>query len=209
MDYTYTRRRKPKGPEAMPTIILSDTSYAKLQSVAKPFIDTEESAFCRVVDFYLEHNGAPGMNGATGPKVNGSGDNDPGALRLEPDSGKLTHTKLILAMVDGTTLDRPKWNSLMFAMHVMARKRLDSFEAVRKASHANLRPGRYEDDGYHYLAEADLSVQGVDANLACEHSFRLAKVLGVSLKVTFEWRDKAEAANPGQVGIIEWTPNGH
>jgi hypothetical protein len=78
---------------------------------------------------------------------------------------------------------------------------------VRKASHANLRSGRYEDDGYHYVDEADLSIQGVDANLACRHSFRLAKVLNVSLRITFEWREKDDAAHPGQIGIIEWNPN--
>jgi hypothetical protein len=95
----------------------------------------------------------------------------------------------------------------MNEMHIMARKRLGSYDAVRKASHANLRQGRYEENGYKYLPEADLSIQGVDANLACEHSFRLAKAMNISLKVTFEWRDKEDAAHPGQTGIIEWNPN--
>jgi hypothetical protein len=191
----------------MPTISLSDASYAKLQSVAKPFIDTEESAFGRVIDFYLEHNGTRPEHPRAFTNGNGRAETRDDSMRLSPESGKLTHTKILSATVDGTTAVRAKWNSLMFLMHVMARKRLGSYEAVRKVSQANLRSGRYEDDGYHYLAEADLSVQGVDANLACQHAFRLAKVLKVSLKVTFQWRDKEDAAYPGQTGIIEWDPN--
>ncbi len=90
----------------------------------------------------------------------------------------------------------------------MARKRLASCDAVRRASRANLRQGRYEENGYKYLPEADLSIQGVDANLACEHSFRLARARSISLKVPFEWRDKEDAAHPGQSGIIERNPSG-
>jgi hypothetical protein len=197
----------------MPTVTLSDTTYRKLQKAAKPFIDTEDSVCSRVLDFYFEHsteapvtNGAPSPNGALSPNGNGSGGSAGAALRLEPESRQLAHTKLISAAVDGTPLHRPKWNSLMNDLHIMARKRLGSFEAVQKASHANLRQGCYEENGYKYLPEADLSIQGVDANLACDHSFRLAKAMNVSLKVTFKWRDKEDAAHPRETGIVEWTP---
>lgn len=190
----------------MPTVTLSDSTYAKLQKAAKPFIDTEDSTCSRVLDFYLEHNGgAPGANGALSPNVDGS---EASVVRLDSESRQLLHTKLISATVDGTALHRPKWNSLMNDMHIMARKRLGSYDAVRRASRANLRQGRYEENGYKYLPEADLSIQGVDANLACEHSFRLARAMNISLKVTFEWRDKEDAAHPGQSGIIEWNPSG-
>ena len=194
----------------MPTVTLSDVTYAKLQKAAKPFIDTEDSVCCRVLDFYFEyHGGAPGTNGALSPNGNGSGGSAVAALRLDPESRQLLHTKLISATVDGTALNRPKWNSLMNDLHIMACKRLGSYEAVRKASHANLRQGRYEVNGYKYLPEGDLSIQGVDANLAWDHSFRLAKAMNISLKVTFEWRDKEDAAHPGETGMIEWTPDHH
>lgn len=189
----------------MPTVTVSDATYAKLQKAAKPFIDTEDSVCSRVLDFYFERNGG---NGALSPNVNGSGDSAVAAVRLHPESHQLAHTKLISATVDGTGLHRPKWNSLMNIMHIMARKQLGSYDAVRKASRANLRQGCYEENGYKYLPEADLSIQGVDANLACEHSFRLAKTMNIALKVMFEWRDKEDAAHPGQTGIIEWNPKG-
>src|SRR3954466_11974742 len=100
----------------MPTVNVSDVTYAKLQRAAKPFIDTEDSTCSRVLDFYLEHNaGLPGSNGALSTNVNGS---SAAAVRLDPDSGRLAHTKLISATVDGTSLHRPKWNSVMNDMHI-------------------------------------------------------------------------------------------
>lgn len=191
----------------MPTITLSDATYAKLQRAAKPFIDTEDSVCSRMLDYYFEHNDSvSGTNGAPSSKGDGSGGGSVVAVRLEPGSRQLAHTKLISAKVDGDALHRPKWNSLMNDLHIMARKRLGSFEAVRRASQANLRQGCYEENGYKFLPEADLSIQGVDANLACDHSFRLAKAMNVSLKVMFEWRDKEGAAHPGETGVIEWSP---
>jgi len=190
----------------MPTVTLSDATYSKLQKVAKPFIDTEDSACERVLDFYLQRNS---VNGDATLMVNGNGALAAEAIRLDPETHQLAHTRLLSATVDCNQLHRPKWNALMHQMHIMARKRLGTFEAVRKESQANLRQGRYEENGYKYIPEADLSIQGVDANHAWEHSLRLAKAMNVSLEATFEWRDKEEAAHPGQKGIIEWYPDNH
>lgn len=193
----------------MPTITISDATYAKLQRAAKPLVDTEDSVCSRVLDFYLQHSeDALGANGVASSNNNGSAGGSSAVLRLDPESRQLAHTKLLVAILDGNTLHRPKWNSLMDELHIMARKRLGSFDAVRRVSQANLRQGRYEEDGYKFLPEADLSIQGVDANLACAHSFCLAKAMNISLEVRFEWRDKEGAAHPGETGIIEWSPVG-
>ncbi|MCH9058157.1 MAG: hypothetical protein IIB55_05975, partial [Planctomycetes bacterium] len=70
----------------------------------------------------------------------------------------------------------------------------------------NLRRGRFKENGYRFLPEADFSIQGCDANKSCESAFRLAKVLSIPLRVTFEWREKEDAAHPGNAGAIEWSP---
>lgn len=188
----------------MPTITLSDTTYAKLKAAAEPFVDTEDSVTARALDFYLASKGSP-LNGHT----NGSGHTPAvkaGVVRLLVGTRELTHTRLLTAAVDGKPLHRPDWNSLLRDMHIMAWKRLGSFEAVRKASGANLRQGRYESDGYRYLPEADFSIQGCDSNHSCERAFNLAKAMNLSLGVTFMWRNKDEASHPGQMGQIEWQP---
>ncbi|MGE0295016.1 MAG: hypothetical protein AB7P97_21930 [Hyphomonadaceae bacterium] len=189
----------------MPTITLSDTTYAKLKAAAEPFVDTEDSVTARALDVYLASKGAP-MNG----HANGNGHAvaaKAGTVRLPVGTRELTHTRLLTATVDGKSLHRPDWNSLLRDMHIMARKQLGSFEAVRRASGANLRQGRFESDGYRYLPEADLSIQGCDSNHSCERAFNLAKAMNLPLSVTFEWRDKEEASHPGQTGLIEWQPD--
>jgi hypothetical protein len=165
----------------------------------------KDSVASRALDLLLERRGT--VNGAS---ANGNGHattNTNDVVTLRPGTRELTHTRLLSATVSGTVLPRPDWNSLLRDMHVMARKHLGSFEAVRKASGANLKQGRFEADGYRYIAEADLSIQGCDANHSCERAFNLAKAMNLPLSVSFRWREKDEAAHPGKTGLIEWIPS--
>jgi hypothetical protein len=184
-----------------PSITLSDETYAKLQALARPFVDSEESVISALADAELQRR-TGGRNGNGG----GSGREDQ-TLHLDPDShDNLTHTRLLSASIGGRPIHRPKWNGVLDYLHVLARQRLNSFDALRRASGANVREGRYEESGYRYLPEADLSIQGVDANLAWDHSLGLARTLDVPIQVRFEWRHKEGAARPGEVAILEWSP---
>ncbi len=182
-------------------VTLSDPTFAMLQALARPFVDTPESVIADLADEELKRR-------ATTPsrKPQGLATEDT-AIRLDADRHEsLTHAKLLSARFDGMDLHRPKWNGLLDHVHVVARQRLGSFEALQKISGAHLRPGRYEEDGFHYLADADLSIQGVDSNLAWSHSLGIARHLRVPLRVRFEWRHKDGAARPGQAAILEWSP---
>ncbi|MGH7587502.1 MAG: T4SS efffector SepA family protein [Gemmatimonadota bacterium] len=108
--------------------------------------------------------------------------------------------------VDGRPVHRPKWNGLLDYLHVLGHSTMGSFEALRRASGANLREGKYEESGFKYLPQADLSIQGVDANLAWDHSLRLARALQVPIEVTLQWRMKEGAARPGQRAALKWAP---
>lgn len=183
----------------MQSISLSDETFAKLQKLAKPFIDTPESVIIALADEELKRRVAtPDPNRRV---------MDEQVLRLDPDRHEsLTHARLISATVDTRALHRPKWNTLLDHLHVLARKRLGSFDALRRVSGAHLREGKYEDNGFHYLPDADLSVQGVDSNLAWDHALGLARQLRIPIQVRFEWRTKDGAARPGQTAILEWSP---
>ncbi|HPZ82157.1 MAG TPA: hypothetical protein PL064_01910 [Thermogutta sp.] len=183
----------------MPTITVSDATFEKIKSHAEPLVDDADSVISRLCDFYAAHKALNG-NGHAAAKQN--------TIPLPVGSDKLKHTRLLSAAVDGVELHHADWNSLMRHMHVMAKKRLGSFEAVRKATSANLRQGYFEENGYRYLSEVDFSIQGCDANKSCESAFRLAKAMNIPLRVTFCWREKEEAAYPGQTGVIEWSPEG-
>ena len=177
------------------SITLSDEAFAKLQKLARPLVDTPESVISALADDALKRRGAPDSRA------------DQQVPRLDPDKhDRLTHARLIAASVDGRALHRPKWNNLLDDLHLLARKRLGSFEAVRRVTGAHIREGKYEENGFHYLPDADLSIQGVDSNLAWEHSLGLARHLRIPIHVRFEWRAKDGAARPGQMAVLEWSP---
>ena len=183
-------------------IALSDETYAALQALARPFIDTEDSVIRALAEKELERRSAS----PDGRTVALSG--RPEVLRLEADAPEnLTHTRLRSARVAGEPLHRPKWNGLVDHMHVLALKHLGSLDEVRRVSSANLREGKYEQDGYKYLPEADFSIQGVDSNLAWSHSLRLARALQVPIELRLEWRNKDGAAHPGEQAVLEWSPS--
>lgn len=182
------------------SVALPDATTAKLAALARPFIDTSE---LHVIDKLADEELARRREMA--PAATNAA--QLGLRRLNPDrTESLTHTKVLSATINGVAVDRPKWNTLLNAMIVLGAKRLVSFDALKNACRANLRKGRYQKDGYQYLEELDLSVQGVDSNLAWDHSLRLARHLRVAINVQFEWRDKKDAAHPGEVGVLDWTP---
>lgn len=185
----------------MPIVTLSDSTFAKLQALAEPFTDTPESVILALAEAELARRGI---------RANGSGVHRPAlpdVLTINPDAHEnLTHTRLLAASVDRQPLHRPKWNELREHIHVLALRRLGSFDALRSASSANLRNGRYEQDGYRYVPDGDFSIQGVDANHAWDHSLELARRLHIPVEVMVEWRDKEGAALPGKRGVMKWTP---
>jgi hypothetical protein len=186
----------------MPMVTLSDASDAKLKLlVTDPFEDTRESLIAALIDAEVERRGVASNGNGRGNATNDH------AVRLDPDShDNLTFTRLISATVDGHPIHRPKWNSIMNHLHILGRKRLSSYDALRRASGANVREGKYEADGYKYLPEADVSIQGVAANLAWSHALRLARALRVPIEVTLEWRDDPGAARPGRRAKLQWAP---
>jgi hypothetical protein len=182
----------------MPTVILSEACDAKLKAlVTDPFEQTRETLIEALIDEAVKRKGNSPNGSAHAPNI----------LRQDADSHEsLDHTRVVSATVEGRELHRPKWNGLMTHLHVLGSKRLGSFGALKRVSRANLRHGKYENDGYKYLPDADLSIQGVSANVAWDHSLAVARALNVSIKVTFAWRDKQGAAHPGKTGILEWKP---
>lgn len=186
----------------MPKIVLSDEAFEELKSIAVPFVDTPESLTARLIHAeVLRRRGRANEKGYEQVLKNDD------ILRLNPISHEnLAHTRLISAAVDGQEMYRPKWNGLMARVHLLALQRLGSFDALRQASSARLRQGRFEEQGFKYLPGADISIQGVDANLAWDYSLKLARAIRVPITTVFEWRRKEGAVHPGRRGALEWHP---
>ena len=186
------------------TITISDETFSKLQALAQPLVDTIESVIITLADAELERMAVP-LNGNSRGGSGGSRESQ--VLRLNPDAHEnLTHARLVSATVDGRPIHKPKWNGVHGYLHILGRQRMGSFDALRQASGANLREGRYEENGYVYLPGADLSIQGVDANLAWDHCLGLARALEVKIQLRFEWRHKVGASRPGETAVLEWSP---
>ena len=184
----------------MPLAEISESTFAKLKHLAEPFVDTPESVIARLADAELLKRGAK-PNDRPGAPVGAD------VISLNVDSHEsLTFTRVLSATVGGQEIHRAKWNSILDQLHVVAFKRLGSFDAVRKVTSARIRPGRYEDDGYSYLPDANLSLQGVDANKAWDYSLGLVRALSLSITVEFEWRENDDAAHPGKRGVLHWQP---
>jgi hypothetical protein len=126
------------------------------------------------------------------------------ARRLERDWHSVcrTHTKVLNAAIDGTEVPKAKWNLLADEVIRRTMKHVGTVEKLQQICPANVVTGRKENDGYSYLPDVDISVQGQDANGACRTVVTAAQKLGLSLEITFMWRQKEGAAHPGETGRI-------
>jgi hypothetical protein len=62
--------------------------------------------------------------------------------------------------------------------------------------------GRKEDEGYRFMPEIGLSIQGQDANSAWRGARHIARQLGIPVETEFLWRHKEGAAFPGVTGRL-------
>jgi len=109
---------------------------------------------------------------------------------------------VVAASFDGKPVKPNNWKRLLETAIVAAYRKLDDFQNVRKLGAVNMVQGRKEDEGYHFLPEVDLSVQGQDANAAWRGVVFIAQNLKVPVEVSFLWRNKEGAEHPGKPGTM-------
>jgi hypothetical protein len=85
-----------------------------------------------------------------------------------------------------------------------AKKRAKSDDDLKRLILVNTAVGKKEDEGYRYLSDAHISVQGQDSNAAWKAVFYIAKQLGIPFEVIFTWRAKEGAAFPGVTGRFNY-----
>jgi hypothetical protein len=179
------------------SVELTPITFARLQAHAVPLVDTIESVINRLLDAYEARAGAPAS--ASG---DGNGGNDE-VRRFNPVAPPdLTHTRVMAIDLNGEPLARNEanWNGLLYAAVRLAKTRTKSAADLKKAVIANFVAGEKTDEGYRFLADIGLSVQGQDANGAWKAACHIAQHIGCPLKVMFVWRHKEGAAFPGVTG---------
>jgi len=175
-----------------PQIDLTQSTYADLQSLAEPFVDkTPEDVIVKLIHAY---------KGEKTP-ISPSGPKDYSGLVTN-----LGHSKVLSARLNGVQMEQPNWNRFLDHVILEAAKKLKNPRALKDLIVVNCVEGQKEDQGYHFLAAAGLSVQGQDSNGAWKGVAHLAAAMKFSIEVVFVWLDNPKAANPGQTGKLTVIP---
>jgi hypothetical protein len=175
-------------------------TFGRLQRHAVAFVDTPDTVINRALDA-LEQSTAAVSDEAHTPEPE---------RRIDPRMlPNLRHTKVLGAKIEGEEIARANWNLLVLEMLHRVMKRVGNFDKLRQLCPANIIKGRKEDDGYSYVADLDLSVQGQDANGACRTVVTAAQGLGIALEISFMWRQKEGAAHPGEMARIHFPGTTH
>ncbi|MGE0713854.1 MAG: hypothetical protein AB7P02_00295 [Alphaproteobacteria bacterium] len=182
----------------MPQIAIDNATYERLQRHAKPFVDTPDTVINLALDALDQLSSLP--TASNGSATESERRIDP---RLLPS---LTHAKVLDASIDGAPIPKANWNLLLDEALRRAMRHFGSFEDLRKLCPVNMVKGRKEDEGYSYLPDIDVSVQGQDANAACRTVVTAAQGLGIALDIGFMWRPKEGAAHPGERARIRIPP---
>jgi hypothetical protein len=175
-------------------IELSEATFARLQQHAVPFIDTPEIVIIRALDALEAGDEEPRT-----PK------SDVTSRTFNPAAApNLSHTSPRKVSIAGELLPKAEtyWNPIMYAVIVAAAEKGTSSEDLMDLLTCNAVHGEKEDNGFRYLPEAGISVQGQDANSAWKQTHRIASSIGIEVEVTFIWQDNPKAAMPGTVGSM-------
>ena len=181
----------------MPSVELSPQTFSRLQAHAVPLVDNIETVITRLIDFYESRDGAP-----VAAREDGTGGKIRQFSPVSPPS--LTHTKVLAIEFCGRPLDHRQvnWNGLLDAAVRVAKSSAQSAGELKRLVIIPLVEGKKEDEGYRYLTDVGISVQGQDANGAWKAAGHIAQKLGLQLTTTFVWREKEGAAFPGVIGRL-------
>lgn len=187
----------------MPVIRIPDPVFERLQTIAKPFVDTPATVIERLLDFYDSRTPKEAQAQSTVTHkdrsfVTVTTDFDP------HDPPSLKHTRVLKAEIGG--LEALGWNELVQMAHRQAAAKLKDTNSLRRATRSNIVIGQKETDGFHYISDINASIQNVDADKAWRNALHLAGNLRLSISAEFEWQEKVGAAMPGKRGRLVWDP---
>lgn len=180
---------------AQPTSVpLAPETIRRMQGHAEPLVDTFDTVVNRALDALDQ------LRGAVAPAQAGD------AVRtFNPAAApNLSYTTLKRAQVRDRILkpNETYWNSLLFAVIREAAKAKLSPIELRDLINANSAIGRKEDNGYRYLSDLDISVQGQDSNACWRAIHHIATVMNIPVKVEFTWQNNQNAAFPNTPGRL-------
>jgi hypothetical protein len=128
-----------------------------------------------------------------------------GVHQLDPrNPGDLRFTKIIEGRIGFE--EATGWSDLVKAGLRIAQSKGISFTELKRKLSLNMKTEPYDQDGFAWHSDLKLSIQGFDSKKAADNLYRLAMLMNEELDVRFYWKDKEEAAHPGEEGLIHWRP---
>jgi hypothetical protein len=181
----------------MPSVELSPQTFARLQTHAVPLVDNIETVISRLIDFYESRDGAP-----IGASANGDASKIRQFNPLSPPP--LAHTKILNVEFCGMALDhgQSNWNGLLNAAVRHAKAQAKSTKELKQLVIIPYVEGLKADEGYRFLPDVGISIQGQDSNGAWKAACHVAQKLNLPVSATFVWREKEGAAFPGVTGQL-------
>ncbi|MBA4013262.1 MAG: hypothetical protein C0481_15460 [Phenylobacterium sp.] len=171
-------------------VTLSDNLFARLQAHAVPLVDSIETVIARAVDALEQGNHPPAAASSSSRNFN------PAA------PPNLHHTTPKLIKLNGKTFPKNEtyWNYLMYACAREAAKQGLTADQVLALMVVPAVAGKKDDNGYKFLPEVGVSIQGQDANGAWKQAHKFAEALDFKLEVEFTWQNVEKAAMPNVTG---------
>lgn len=182
----------------MPVIRLNDVTFANLGTLKMWFgAKTPSDTIDRIVQQTMEELG---IERDDEPEHAVVITND-GAMEFT-SAPSLAFTKPLAAFIDGKRIPNPRWSSILLA--IIAQGKTKGYEGKRLVNQLNIpaKMGSYEEEGYKYYPDLEISVQGQSASDAWSEIDRLSKAWSVRVKVEFWWRRNPKAQYPGKTGVL-------
>lgn len=182
----------------MPVVRINDVTFADL-STLKTWFGTKSPSetIDRIVREALEQYGIERDTEVEG--VSSASDGDVLVFDTAPS---LTFTKPMKATINGKTVQKPNWATILHAMIGQVKAKGYEGEKLVRELGVPTKVGSYEEDGYKFDAELGISVQGQAAVEAWKEVDRLAKKWRIPTTVEFIWRQNPKAQHPGKAGVL-------
>ncbi|WP_013322567.1 T4SS efffector SepA family protein [Gloeothece verrucosa] len=196
-------------------IRISESIFTRLQSHAEPLVDTPATVIEKLLDYYEEFK----KNNRRNKEINLTQENSI-IKKINPDyPPDLRYTKPKKIIIDWDKAEDyydeheiENWHQIVAIINRIAREEFNSFEALKKLTAFQIKPGIFTNNGFVYdkkWGDEDFpfSIQRVEANKAWLGSLEMAKKLNRKIEIHFKWLDNEKAAFPGEEGILSWSPD--
>ena len=178
----------------MPSIEITDHAMNYLKSLAEPFIDTPATVLDRIIGQHQKLM----LTGKSSADAVGPARTEFRIENLPP----LLHAKVESAKIDGSTVPRPKWSTLVEEMIRRTAAKGVSGADIAASMNAHTELRKREDTGFVFIKEAGMSFQKMDANRSCKAILAISRKYRIPVSLDFFWGDDPKAHNPGGNGRI-------